>query len=79
MITEILNHYPETKIINYDPVKTIHFGSTCKNIILSHGSFSAFIGYIAFFSTVNCAEYDMSKRWHEDMFAIDQWIKHPFY
>ena len=35
-----------------DPVKTIQFGSTCKHIVLSHGSFSAMIGYLGFFSQV---------------------------
>jgi hypothetical protein len=79
MVKEILSYYPETKIINYDPVKTIHFGSTCNNVILSHGSFSAVIGYIAFFSKVHYAEYDFNKMWHGDMFSIDGWIQHPFY
>ena len=44
--------YPSVILINKNPIETIQFGSTCKNIILSHGSFSAVIGYLGFFSNV---------------------------
>jgi len=37
-------------IINYNEVKTIMFGSTCNNIILSGGTFSWLIGFFAFYS-----------------------------
>ena len=36
--------YPSIIFIEKNPIETIQFGSTCKNIILSHGSFSAVIG-----------------------------------
>mgnify|MGYP006925716681 CR=1 FL=1 len=39
-------------IIDYDEIQTFQFASTCKNIILSHGTFSAMIGYLGFFSNV---------------------------
>jgi len=50
IIKELQLIYPTINIINYDEIKTIQFGSTCKNIILSHGSFSAIIGYLSYFT-----------------------------
>ena len=50
IIKELQLLYPTINIINYDEIKTIQFGSTCKNIILSHGSFSAIIGYLSYFT-----------------------------
>jgi hypothetical protein len=44
---KIISEFNAT-IINYNEVDTIHFGSTCKHVILSHGSFSAYIGYFSF-------------------------------
>lgn len=34
------------KLVNDTPTRTIQYGITCKHIILSHGSFSAMIGYL---------------------------------
>lgn len=65
-----------TLLLDYDDVKTIQFGSTCKHVVLSHGSFSAFIGYIAFFSDVYFPEYILDKKkWHGDLFCIKKWNK----
>ena len=52
LIKEIKTLYPSIIFFENKPIETIQFGSTCKNIILSHGSFSAVIGYLAFFSNV---------------------------
>lgn len=52
IIKEIKRLYPSVIFIEKNPIETIQFGSTCKNIILSHGSFSAIIGYLSFFSNV---------------------------
>jgi len=46
----------------------------CKNIILSHGSFSAVIGYLGFFSKIYYPEYDLNKIWYGDMFSINNWV-----
>jgi hypothetical protein len=78
IIKEIITVYSNTKnvnIIDYDEVGTIQFASTCKNIILSHGSFSAVIGYLSFFSNIYYPEYHLNKMWHGDMFSINNWIK----
>jgi hypothetical protein len=53
IIYEINKRYPQMTLIYDNEVSTIQFGSTCKNIILSHGSFSAVIGYLGFFSNVS--------------------------
>lgn len=46
--TDTVNHpfiyrikilYPNVSLINESPERTIQFGSTCKNVRLSHGSF----------------------------------------
>jgi hypothetical protein len=63
------------KLIEFDEIKTIQFASTCKNIILSHGSFSAIIGFLSFFSNVHYPEYESHKIWYGDMFSINNWIK----
>lgn len=76
IIKEIKKLYPNAIILDYDEINTIQFGSTCKNIILSNGSFSAVIGYLAFFSTVYYPTYPIKKEWwHGDMFSNKGWIE----
>lgn len=76
IVQEIIQQYPNATIIEYDEIKTFQFGSTCKNIILSHGSFSALIGYLSFFSHVHYPEFEPGKIWHGEMFSINSWIKY---
>lgn len=76
MIQEIQKRYPESVILKYDEVKTIQFASTCKHIVLSHGSFSAIIGYLSFFSNVHYPKYEPGRIWYGDMFSIHGWIEH---
>ena len=52
LIKKIKKLYPKVILLKKNSVETIQFGSTCKNIILSHGSFSAVIGYLGFFSKI---------------------------
>jgi len=85
IIKKLLLFFPHAKIIISDEIKTIQFASTCKNILLSHGSFSAVIGYLSFFSTVNYPKYihngniDHSNNiWYGDMFRISGWVEHDF-
>jgi hypothetical protein len=75
IIKKIIEEYPNTYINNMDEIRTIQFGSTCKNIILSHGSFSAIIGYLAFYSNIYYPKYDENKKWYGDMFTINNWIE----
>lgn len=73
IIQQLLEKFKKAKIIYYNEVKTFQFGSTCKNIILSHGSFSACIGYLAFYSTIYYSEYDLKNKWYGDIFSIEGW------
>ena len=75
IIYEIAKSYPTSKILNLDIIKTIQLASTCKHVILSHGSFSAVIGYVSYYSTVYYPKYDKNHMWYGDMFSIDGWIQ----
>ena len=75
IIQQIIQKYPDTIIIEYDEIKTFQFGSTCKNIILSHGSFSSIIGYLSFFSNIYYPMYESGKIWYGDSFSINGWNK----
>ena len=76
-VVTLLQH-PNATLIEYDEINTIQFASTCKHIILSHGSFSAIIGYLAYFSTIYYPEYEANKIWYADLFSIDGWNKMHF-
>lgn len=52
IITKLKSKHPNIYLLKVSDVETIQFGSTCKHVILSHGSFSAVIGYLAFYSNV---------------------------
>ena len=71
IIVKLQELYLSSQLINFDEITTIQFASTCKHIILSHGSFSALIGYLSFFSNIYYPEYELGKIWYGDMFSID--------
>jgi hypothetical protein len=75
IIKKIKEEYPNANLINCDEITTFQFGSTCKNIILSHASFSAIIGYLSFYSNVYYHKYEENKIWYGDMFSINNWIE----
>ena len=75
IIKEMLELYPSSQLINFDEITTFQFASTCKHIILSHGTFSAVIGYLSFFSNIYYPEYELNKIWYGDIFSIDKWTK----
>ena len=75
IVKTIMVEYPSAILVTHDEIKTFQFASTCRNIILSHGSFSAVIGYLSFFSNIYYPEYEADKLWYGDMFTIDNWIK----
>lgn len=83
-IQTLKKEFPEAQLVPYKEVKTIQFASTCKHIILSHGSFSAVIGYLAFYAeNVYFPEFEKGKMWYGAMFFIPSWkklsyhIRHP--
>ncbi len=75
IVQKILQLHPNATLIDYDEITTLQFASTCKHIILSHGSFSAVIGYLSFSSTVYYPKYELDKIWYGDMFSINGWIE----
>ena len=56
-----------------DVVRTIQFASTCRAVVLSHGSFSATIGNLAFDSLVYYPPYPPTL-WFGDMFTMPGWV-----
>lgn len=73
IVQTVAAHHPAT-ILGFDEIKTFQFASTCRHQVLSHGSFSAVIGYLSFFSEVHYPKY--TKMWHGDMFSIPGWVQH---
>ncbi len=57
-------------------VRTIMFGSTCKNIILSNGSFSWIIGVMGYYSNIYYPNTELLKeKWCGNIFVFDDWNK----
>lgn len=75
IITQLQKVYPDTILLNLNEVQTIQFASTCKHIILSHGSFSSIIGYLSFFSDIYYPNHTIGKIWYGDLFCIPGWKK----
>ena len=74
IVNTLIDNYPNSEKVLRDDIDTIHFASTCKYLILSHGSFSAIIGYLGFFSEVYYKSYDVNGSWwHGDIFSIPGW------
>ena len=73
IIHKIIKEYPKCNIINYDEISTIQFGSTCKYVVLSHGTFSSVIGYLSFYSNVYYPCLDKITPWHGELFSISSW------
>ena len=73
LIHELRKRVPNSEIIYLNEIKTLQFGSTCKTIILSHGTFSAVLGYLSFYSTIFYPSFKNMKIWHGDIFSIPNW------
>ena len=58
-------------LFNKNEVDTLMFGSTCKHIILSNGTFSWLLGFLGRYSTVY---FPKTKHvWHGDIFVFPEW------
>lgn len=62
------------KIIDYNEVDTIMFGSTCKYIILTGGTFSYITGLFGFFSNVYYLK-SFNTWFPAELFFIDDWTE----
>lgn len=76
IIIELITKFPSTRIVQMDPIKTLQFASTCKNVIISHGSFSSTLGYLSFYSTVHYPKIDPKHCWYGNTVTIDGWHEH---
>ena len=50
LIKQLVLLYNDVIVVDYDETQTIQFGSTCSNVILSHGSYSGVIGYLSYYA-----------------------------
>ena len=66
----LINKY-NLKPINYSPLETILYGKNFKNIILSEGTFSWWIGFLSDNSNIVCNN-NREYKWHGDIF-FDRW------
>ena len=74
IIQKLQSELPNTELLQLNEIETIQFASTCKNIVLSHGTYSAIIGYLSFFSDIYYPSYKwISGMWHGDIFSIEGW------
>ena len=63
LIKEIQNKYDNVTILGSDFVDIFQLASTCRYVILSYGTFSAIVGYTAFYSTVYCLKFCKKIAW----------------
>lgn len=61
------------QVIDFGEVSTIMFATTCKHLMLSGGTFSWLLGFLAFYSKT--IYYPARKNtWYDDIFVFDEWI-----
>ena len=70
IIAMLRNKFPNLQIYDTNLPDIMMFGSTCKYVVLSYGSFSAVIGYLSFFSHVFYKKVTHKTAW--DWFSGDK-------
>jgi hypothetical protein len=74
IIKGLVNAYPTAEMVHKSDVETIQFGSTCKHVILSHGTFSAMIGLLSYYSDVLYPPHREGRIWYDPTtFDIPDW------
>ena len=68
-----LIHKHKLRVYISDEHDTIMFGNTCNNILMSGGTFSWMIGFLAFHSK-NIYIPNITEKWYGDIFVYDNWI-----
>jgi hypothetical protein len=64
IIQRLREKYPTFTLLDFKEVSDIIlFGSTCKHVVLSYGTFSAIIGYLSFFSDVHHLRFCEENAW----------------
>ena len=67
LIKELCEVYPKADLVLKDEVETIQFGSTCKHLVLSLGSYSAIVGYLGY--NTETVLYPGDADYHKSMFT----------
>ena len=62
------------ELFEANEVETIMMASTCKNLILSHGTFSWLMGALGFFSKVYVPHSRFINKWCGPIFDMPEWI-----
>jgi len=70
IVQSLIQTYKLT-LMHTNEIETIMFGSTCKHIVLSHGTFSWLIGFLGIYSTIYFPT--IKKPWHGDIFVFPEW------
>ena len=68
-----LIHKHKLRVYISNEYDTIMFGNTCNNILMSGGTFSWMIGFLAFYSK-NIYTPFITEKWYGDIFIYDNWI-----
>ena len=68
-----LIHKHKLRIYTSNEHDTIMFGNTCNNILMSGGTFSWMIGFLAFYSK-NIYIPNITNKWYGDIFIYANWI-----
>jgi hypothetical protein len=58
-------------IYNSNEIDTLQFGSTCKSIVLSNGTFSWLLGLLSFRSNIHYPT--IKKKWHGNIYVYPDW------
>lgn len=70
--------YKLRPLMTNDLYTIILFGSTCRHLIISNGTFSWILGAFAFYSAVHYPDIKVTN-WHNDIyFNLPRWIKHEW-
>jgi hypothetical protein len=70
IVTRLVQKY-NMLLFNKGEIDTIMFGSTCKHLVLSNGTFSWLIGFLGIYSSVYFPK--MKHMWHGDIFVFPEW------
>jgi hypothetical protein len=73
--SELIQKYNLKPLLTEDCIDIIMFGSTCKNIVLSNGTFSWMIGALGYHSTIYYPDPKLKQSWHGDIFVFEDWNK----
>lgn len=76
-VTKLCDKYKKISILKLSSIDTVLFGSTCKNIIISSGSFSFTIALFGFYSNIYYNK-DAGIGWHPDFYSCLKYKNNSF-